>query len=165
MFVYLDSSAVIKRYLEENGSAPIDALYDGLEAEEGNVLAFSVWNVGEVLGAMDTRHSRGDLDDAALTEAVGLFAQETKKLVAMRKLRVLPMSSEVFSASWDLVLKHHIYQGDALQIATTRQMRADILLSADRKLVECAKKEEIQTANPEIDADKIATLVRPKKQE
>lgn len=162
MFVYLDSSAVIKRYLEEDGSGPIDLLYDGLEVEDSNVLAFSVWNVGEVLGAMDTRHRRGDLDDAALAEAVRLFAQETKKLVAMKKLRVSPMGSEVFSDSWDLVLKHHIYQADALQIATSRQIGADILLSADRKLLECAKKEQIQTANPESDGEKIGALSRTK---
>jgi len=50
--IYLDSSAIVKRYIEEPGSNVVRELY--LKAYSGEVLlSFSVWNVGEVLGAFD----------------------------------------------------------------------------------------------------------------
>ena len=50
MRAYLDSSAIVKRYIKETGSESIDVIYNALEQEsqlEG--LTFSSWNFGEGL--------------------------------------------------------------------------------------------------------------------
>ncbi len=53
--IYLDSSAIIKRYVYENGSEIIRAQYH--EAYLGNVLlSFNIWNIGEVIGIFDKAH-------------------------------------------------------------------------------------------------------------
>lgn len=50
--VYLDSSATVKRYVEEPGSDDIRSLYES--TYDGNVkLIFSIWNIDEVLGVLD----------------------------------------------------------------------------------------------------------------
>ena len=52
---YLDSSAIVKRYVHETGSEFVRAQYS--EAYLGNVLlSFNVWNIGEVIGVFDRAH-------------------------------------------------------------------------------------------------------------
>ena len=47
--VYLDSSSMVKRYVEEPGTKIVREAY--LKAYSGELLiAFSLWNIGEVLG-------------------------------------------------------------------------------------------------------------------
>jgi len=159
MLVYLDSSAIVKRYVEERGSGSIDVLYETLEKVENVRAAFSVWNVGEVIGAIDSRHQRGDIDGTSTAEAIKLLVGETRKFAAMRKLMVLPISNRMLEESRDLVVKHHIYQADALQLAAARQCDSALFVTADKRLLECGKLEKLQTANPEMDNQEIANVV------
>jgi len=49
--LYLDSSAIVKRYVLEEGTKKVQETY--LEALNGAAsLYFSIWNIGEVLGAL-----------------------------------------------------------------------------------------------------------------
>ena len=161
MLVYLDSSAIVKRYLKEIGSESMDFLYDGLEKEEEFelLLSFSSWNVGEVFGAIDTRQQRGDIDKKSMMKALSFFSRETKKFVAMRRMEILPIGSRVLTRCRDLVLKYHIYQADALQLASAKQAGAQLFISADKKLVDCAKSEQMESVNPERDYDVIQITV------
>jgi len=68
MLVYLDTSAIIKRYVREPGSELVNEVYE--KALSGNVtLSFSVWNVGEVLGALDKYRRRQWLGDEGYLKA------------------------------------------------------------------------------------------------
>lgn len=58
--VYLDSSALAKRYKNEAGSEAVDALYRRAEALDLR-LAFSLWNIGEVLRTFARARSQGIL--------------------------------------------------------------------------------------------------------
>lgn len=55
--IYLDSSSIVKRYIEETGSKVIDTVYQKAETETLK-FTFSLWNVGETLGALDRYVSR-----------------------------------------------------------------------------------------------------------
>ena len=57
---YLDSSAIIKRYIKEPGSEIIKQLYQRAYTGELKI-CFSIWNIGEVLGALDRTLCRGRL--------------------------------------------------------------------------------------------------------
>jgi hypothetical protein len=51
---YLDSSALVKRYVQEPGTRPIDIIFD--KASAGAIaIATSVWNIGEAFGVFDYR--------------------------------------------------------------------------------------------------------------
>jgi predicted nucleic acid-binding protein len=165
MLVYLDSSAIVKRYIEEIGSESVDLLYSSLELEQetDNLLVFSSWNLGEVFGAIDTRHQRRDIDEKSMNDALDLFYRETRKFVTMRKLEVRPMGARVLSKSRELVLKYHIYQADAVQLASAKQAGAQLFVSADRKLLDCAKLERLAVANPERDLGAIQNAITAEK--
>jgi predicted nucleic acid-binding protein len=111
MHAYLDSSAIVKRYIKENGSESVDIFFNALEKgeEESKIdsLIFSSWNLGEVYGAIDARHQRGDIGSSAMVEALFLFTQEIKKFVAMRKVSVIPIGTKTLTKTRELILKYH----------------------------------------------------------
>ncbi len=156
MRVYLDTSALLKRYLKEIGSESIDILYDALERDSNlDNLVFSSWNLGEAFGAIDARCQRHDISEEAMAEALSLLSLETKKFVAMRKVTIVPLGTRILSKSRSLVLKYHIYQADALQLESAKQVQANVFVSADRRLVDCARSEQLEVLNPEKDYDSI----------
>jgi uncharacterized protein len=161
MRVYLDSSALVKRYVKEAGSNSVDIFYHALESESkiDSSVIFSSWNLGEFYGAVDTKHERGDIKEEDFIEALSLLSQETKKFVAMRKLRIIPISARILTKSRDLVLKYHIYQADALQIESAKQARAELFISSDRKLIDCAKSEHLEALDPEKDHNSIVAKI------
>lgn len=53
-----------------------------------------------------------------------------------------------------MVLKHHIYEADALQLSTSKEARCNLFLGADNKLVEIALKEGINAINIEEEPEK-----------
>lgn len=55
--IYLDSSVVLKRYVEEPGGNYVRQVYK--QVYNGLVkIVFSVWNIGEVLGVLDRSRVR-----------------------------------------------------------------------------------------------------------
>ena|SRR5579872_5081008 len=163
MRAYLDSSALVKRYVKESGSESVDMLYHALEddTEVDSSLVFSSWNIGEAFGAIDAKQQRGDISKEGLVEALSLLSQETKKFVAMRRIRIVPIGARTLTKSRELVLKYHIYQADALQIESAKQSRADFFISSDKRLLDCAGLENLQTLNPEKDYEQFQDLGDP----
>jgi len=138
--VYMDSSATLKRYLKEEGTDVVDSLYR--RAEKGEVtLCFSVWNIGEVIGVLDRYLSRGLISVEEFKEALGLFYGETEKHVRLGSLIVEPMGHEVLTDSWSLLLKHHIYVADAVQLSTALKLQSNIFISSDKQLAQKAADE------------------------
>ncbi|MDH5440074.1 MAG: type II toxin-antitoxin system VapC family toxin [Candidatus Bathyarchaeota archaeon] len=156
--VYLDSSSIVKRYVEERGSEVVDAVY--AKSETGELgLAFSVWNIGEAFGVFDRYVSRGLLPEKALNTILLDFISESTKMIRLGSLQMLPMTTKSLVDSWLLVLKHHIYEADALQISTSKEADCSLLLSADARLVQIAEKEGINAVNIEAEPEKaLATL-------
>ncbi|MEM4606535.1 MAG: type II toxin-antitoxin system VapC family toxin, partial [Thermofilaceae archaeon] len=82
MKVYLDSSAIVKRYVEERGSTIVRKVYR--EAYSGSAtLTVSAWNIGEVLGVFNKYRRRGWLSEEGYTEALRTFASETSRLIKL----------------------------------------------------------------------------------
>jgi len=155
---YLDSSSIVKRYVEEAGSEVIDAVY--AKAETGELrFAFSIWNVGEVFGVFDKYASRGLMPEEALKTALLDFISESMKMVRLGSLQILPMTTKSLVESWLLVMKHHLYEADALQISTSREADCSFLLSTDDGLVQVAEKEGMKAVNIEAEPEKALTIL------
>jgi predicted nucleic acid-binding protein len=73
-------------------------------------------------------------------------------------IRITPITGKLLTASWQVIAKEHIYQADALQIATCRDEACDILLSADQQLLGAAKKQRIEGFDPEKDEKRLISL-------
>jgi len=77
--IYLDSSAIVKRYIEEPESNVVRELY--LKAYSGEVLlSFSIWNVREVLGAFDRAKVIGRMDEETYITVRRRFPLETRRM-------------------------------------------------------------------------------------
>ncbi|MEM1555672.1 MAG: type II toxin-antitoxin system VapC family toxin [Desulfurococcaceae archaeon] len=77
--VYLDSSVIIKRYIEEPGSKYIRQLY--IQAYNGLIkISFSFWNISEVLGVLDKSRTEEIITDEEYRVVKKRFLCETLRL-------------------------------------------------------------------------------------
>lgn len=158
MHAYLDTSSLVKRYVEEKGTEVIDKLYE--ETESGRATtSFSIWNIGEALGVIDRYRQRGVLTEGEFKITLRNFASETTKMIRLGTLQVLPITSRSLVESWTIVLRCHIYEADALQISAAKEAGCDLLLGADRRLIQAAREEGIQALNIETERDKALECV------
>lgn len=156
--VYLDSSSVAKRYLAEKGTDTIDSIYES--AETGKLmLFFSVWNIGELLGVIDRHRSRGQLSEKELNRTVVDFITESMKLFKLGCLVVMPLDYEILLDSWQILMAHHIYVADALQIASALKAKCPFLLTADKDVAQIAKTKRIEAFNVERQEDEIRKVL------
>jgi predicted nucleic acid-binding protein len=117
-----------------------------------------MWNVGEALGVIDQYQRRGWITKDQFEKAISGFAGETVRLIRIEALELLPVSSLELSETWSLIGKHHIYQGDALQLVACMRSQADKLVSADKSLLEVAEREGVASVNIE-DSRKMSDLL------
>jgi predicted nucleic acid-binding protein len=142
--VYLDTSAIIKRYVQESGSEVVASIYSKAWLGEGRI-AFSLWNIGEALGVLDKYYRRGWLTSGDYELARREFLGETLKMLRLRLLSIIPLKPSLIVESWKLVEKHRIYQADALQIASSKLINAEEFYTADEVLCEVADEEKLNT--------------------
>jgi len=152
MHAYLDTSGLVKRYVEEEGTRVIDRLYEETEAGRATT-SFSIWNIGEALGVLDRYHTKGQLTEEELQTTLRNLTSETMKMIRLGSLQVLPITSKSLVESWTLVLRHHIYAADALQISGAREAGCDLFLAADRRLVKVATEEGIEAIDIETEQE------------
>jgi predicted nucleic acid-binding protein len=152
--VYLDTSAIVKRYIEEQGSELLDDLYN--RAEMGALrLSFSIWNVGELIGALDQHLTRKAISEKQFRTSVKDFVAESMKLSKLGHLDMRSPTAEIFADTWRLIFSSHIYEADAIQIATAKSLKCDLFLSADAELIKAAKEANLEAANIETETEKI----------
>lgn len=138
--VYLDTSALVKRYVEEEDSEKIDSLFDKAYNEE-LILLTSQWNVAEAIFVFD-RYQRKNILDTMETSK--LMQNEMEVMVRMGLFKIVPVSNMI-AESIPLILKYHIYVADAIQILACKQEKCDLFVTFDKKLGEVARAESINT--------------------
>jgi len=146
--IYIDSSAITKRYVREEGTETAQAIYS--MAETGSLmLIHSIWNIGEVLGVLDQYRRRGWISDEQYDHAVTNFASEVLKLLRLSSLTIMPVASKMAVRSWPLIQKYHIYGADALQIVSSKYSGCEVMITADESLVDAATSEGLKAFNLE----------------
>ena len=142
MLIYLDSSAIVKRYVLEDGTNQVQEVYT--KTLQGEVkLAFSVWNIGEALGVLDIYRRRKWIGKENHMKARELLLTETLRFIKLGLIKTIPVRTRLLIDSWTLIEKHHIYQADAIQIISAKHVNANQFLTGDKKLAEIAKTEGI----------------------
>lgn len=156
--VYLDSSSIVKRYLSENGTEIMDLLYR--QAERGNLsISFSIWNIGEVIGVLDKRKNRKYINESEFNAILQKFYKENEKMIRLQSLYVEPIDSDSLEEAWKLVIRHHIYVADALQIATAKKVNSRLFLTADKLLLETAKNESLNVLNINEESERFTEFI------
>ncbi len=135
---------MVKRYVEAPRSKIVREVY--LKAYLAElVIAFSSWNIGEVLGSFDIALIRGNLSQKDYSSARKRLFLETRRLIRLEALKLIPLRLKLLIECWSLLERHHIYQADALQIASTKIINATNFFTGDKKLYEVAKAEGLNS--------------------
>ncbi|MEM3083114.1 MAG: type II toxin-antitoxin system VapC family toxin [Candidatus Caldarchaeum sp.] len=138
--VYLDTSAIVKRYVDEPSCEFARSLYRKAYAGEVK-LASSIWNVGEMLGVLDKAYTVGRINEGGHVVARRKFLNELNRQTRLGILTIIHLRTSILINSWKLIEKHHIYQADALQITSAKYVSADQIVVVDKKLHDVALRE------------------------
>lgn len=159
MKFFLDANAVLKRYVSEPGSDAVARVFRAADAGRAT-LQYSLWTVGECLGVLDRLDRQGRLPKGGLAQGRRALFGEAARLARLGVLFVAPVRASLVRRSWDLLLKHHVYQADAIQIATALETRSDVVLTSDAQVALAAVAEGLRVLDPEADGDEIAKALR-----
>lgn len=135
---FLDSSAIVKRYVNESGSGYVDGLVD--PASQNNVILAQITKV-EVASAFARRKKGKTLsnDDAAL--ALKSFEIDLADVYV-----TVDFEPDHIASATDLATKHALRGYDAVQLATALAANYDVIESGSPSLVFVSADGELNTA-------------------
>ncbi len=146
---FFDSSALVKHYVNELGSAWVAALLDAQPRHE--IVIAQITGV-EVVAALARRVRAGMVTAAAATAAINVFRHDFRA-----RYFSLPVTPELIEAAMNLAELHRLRGYDATQLAAVvdfqAQMTADgvgqlTLISTDNELNQAAQAEGLLTDDP-----------------
>ncbi len=152
--LYLDSSAVVKIYIPETGSAWVRSLTEAVtpEGEWENEIAFAKIGIVEIVAAIAKRRRKRDIT-----------AEQQKKLTAnflddcVERFAEFDADDSIIKLAVDLAQRHPLRGYDAVHLATAitlnrtlvaRELPPLTFTSADNVLCKAAKGEDLLTENP-----------------
>jgi predicted nucleic acid-binding protein len=145
---FIDSSALVKRYVSETGTAFVTGITD--PAAGHHTYVARITGV-EVIAALARRGRAGDVSADALAAAVGQFRQEFANV-----FRIVEMTSALLSDAMRLAETHAVRGYDAVQLAAALRVNTEcvalglssILVSADGDLNTAAMTEGLTVQDP-----------------
>ncbi len=140
--VYLDTSILVKRYVNEENSTIADTYFH--QAHRGEtVICLSEINLGEAAVVFDKYSRKTGIDARSRLQAM---LSELGLLERFSTVEIYPVSSKIIRKAVKTVLEQHIYIVDAIQLETCIEAEGTVFCSADRELNATARKLGIETA-------------------
>ena len=149
MKYFFDSSAIVKRYITETGSAWVKTI---VKSQPKKNLYLSFVTGAEVMAAFAKRHRNGDISTADYNTVRTLFQHHFQ-----RRYTLLKVTKYVIQRAMDLTHIHPLRGFDAVQLATALILEDDLkrcglpgitFVCADKDLCNAAKTEGLTTENP-----------------
>ncbi len=147
---FLDSSALVKRYVPETGSAWIQTITD---AATGNLLIISRITWVEVLSALARRQREGSLSATDVDLIIQQFRYDLNN-----HYQIVELDGIVTENAGQLVNQYPLRAYDAVQLASVLRIQAAfaamttstplVFLSADDRLLAIAQTAGLLTDNP-----------------
>ncbi len=146
---FLDSSALVKRYVAETGTTWVQALA-ALSTRNKLLITRITWV--EVLSALARRQREGSLSSAQVDRSVQSFRYDLDT-----QYQVVEFSQELAEAAGHLVRKHPLRAYDAVQLASALRVQLGLVqakaqsltfVAADERLLTMAQAEGLPTDNP-----------------
>ena len=140
--IYLDSSALVKRYVAETGSAAVDRLLAEHPYAATSRLAYP-----EILSALHRKHRAGDFPARVLDRLVKAFESDWNKMF------VLEFADELLPAIKQAIRRHAVRGADSVHLVSAMWLRSElkedvIFACADAKLLAAARKERLVAFDP-----------------
>lgn len=107
MILYCDTSALVKRYVEESGSNEVDALWENALEIATSVLAFA-----ETFATFSRKFREGVLAEVEYMETIKVFKEDYTRFI------LVPVSLELNQIIEDLLLKYSLRGFDSIHLAS-----------------------------------------------
>lgn len=154
-YLYMDPSALVKRYHDEKGTELVNKLFKKLETGEERFTT-SVWSIAESAAVLNRIKNKLNIKEDDFAKILMAFFSEIKQF------HFLEVNDERVLASIPYSLAHNINSSDALHLKTLKDVEKAVnllgakivLVAADKRLLRAAKSEGVATFNPEEDEEK-----------
>lgn len=111
--LFFDTSALVKRYYEEDGTARVDELIEG----DATVVISSLCVI-EMTSAFRRKYNRDGISEAEMNGLLGEFFRE-----ALDDFLLVPLEESALKFSFDLVLEDDLRTLDSLQLSAAMSSR------------------------------------------
>jgi len=147
---FFDASALVKRYVQERGSAWVREVTAGAS---GHLIHLSVLTVAELASALARRQREGSLSGQERERLFGAFLLDCASAYLL-----LRIEEDVLEQAITLLNRHPLRTADAIQVATAvllnhtlpvDQFGPVIIVSSDDRVLQAAAREGLPIENPE----------------
>ena len=139
MRIYLDTSALVKRYCEEVGSDVVNEVF-----ESSNEIITSYWTLAEAIAAIDKKVAKRQISEEEKDFVIHVLFSDVLIRVTFMKI-----SNEFIEAILEGILAYHLSADDALQLFSCIVSLSPIFLAADKGLIRAAKEEGLKAFDVE----------------
>lgn len=135
MILYCDTSALIKRYVEEDGSDQVDHLWEG-----GSTVVTSTVAFAEIMATIARKYREGILSKSGYQKTISEFKSDYIKLI------LVPIGPELNQLIEKLLFKHPLRGFDTIHLASALLIHKEGPLAVqfacfDRRLNQAATEE------------------------
>ena len=150
--VYLDASALVKRYRQEPGSDVVNDTVDRVASDNPRQLVISSLSIIETLSILNRRRNEAGIPAEAFRSALRPVLEELRTFS-----HALLIDDHLLLSSAQYAIKHNINSADAIHLAILLTLQATtvvsddelLCLAADQRLIRAARTEGITVVNPE----------------
>ena len=141
---YVDTSALVKRFVSEAGSREVQSLLT-----RGEPIASATIAYAELYSGLTRRHREGALSLSQYQLACRRFERDWMALVKVE------LGAEILSSARGLIQRHGLRAFDAIHLASALGLQAAAnepvtFVAADQRLLQAAAGERLATVNPEV---------------
>jgi predicted nucleic acid-binding protein len=163
-YFFLDTSALVKHYHTEAGTAIVQRIFDALKVEESSRIAISSLIISEAVSVINRKYNRGEISLETARAAQASLIKESRRMI------MGPLDDLIVYQSMSYVTRYNLNASDALYLyqciwlqhvlRLQDETNDMILVTADGNLLRAARSEGLLTVNPETaTADDALTLL------
>ncbi|MDO8531040.1 MAG: type II toxin-antitoxin system VapC family toxin [Dehalococcoidia bacterium] len=151
-FIYFDTSALVKRYVEEKGTEVVDELFDARRATE--FLAISVLTAVELKSALRRLVKGGKIRETQYKDLISAFSKDIPSLSL-----ILPVDNTLLEEAAATLEAHALRAGDAIHFASILRVKQIaenteqplIVVTSDFELGHACQESGLAVLDPEED--------------
>jgi uncharacterized protein len=142
--IYLDTSALIKRFVNEKGSPLVQSIVEGREAIATAKIAYA-----EIFAGLARKLRENNLSKAQYAVACRQFESDWQAYLRIE------LEDAILLSARDLIQRHPLRGFDAVHLASALRLKTALaeevtFLAADGRLLKAAEAENLEPLNVEI---------------
>jgi predicted nucleic acid-binding protein len=138
--IFLDTSALAKRYVQESGSEELEELLISITPE----IFLSTLAFVEFASAMGRKLWNKEIAEAVVGEAIKELKKDWYEVFVK-----IPLEDTLAEEAAAIALEYSLKGADAVHLASAQAADVELFVASDNKLIRSAKKLGMNSYNPE----------------